>query len=78
MRLTERDKKILDSIVSIGRRNTSMKEIADALGISYSYLMKRRTAMAHNNGYATPLGLMIDYAKTLKDNPEDIGDSSPL
>lgn len=40
-----------------------MKEVADMLGISYSYLMKRRTAMAKNNGYATPMGLIIDYAR---------------
>ena len=72
MWLTERDKKILDSIISIGRRNTSMKEIADSLGISYSYLMKRRSAMARNNGYATSLGLMIDYAASVKKNPDDM------
>lgn len=63
MVLTSRDRDILEAIYQVGRSNTSMKEIAESLGISYSYMMRRRTEIAHNNGYATVLGLMIDYVK---------------
>ena len=63
MHLTRRDKAILDSICRIGKGNVSMKEIAETLGISYSYMMRRKAEIARNNGYATPLGLLIDYAK---------------
>ena len=63
MVLTKRDESILDALCNIGRGNISTKEIADGLGISYSYLMRRKAEIAHNNGYATSLGLIIDYAR---------------
>lgn len=46
-----------------------MKQIADRLGISYSYLMRRQAEIAHNNGYATTLGLLIDYTKETAGSP---------
>lgn len=63
MILTDNDRAILDAICDIGRDNISMKEIADRLGISYSYLMHRKTEIARNNGYATTQGMLIDYAR---------------
>ena len=63
MVLSEADKKILNAICGIGRDNISMKEIADRLGITYSYMMRRKSQIAHNNGYATTLGMMIDFVK---------------
>lgn len=52
----------MDSIVSIGKDNISMKQIADRLGITYNHLMKKREEIAWKNGYATQLGCIIDYA----------------
>ena len=66
MILTDPDKRILDAICNIGRSNVSMKEIASSLGISYSYLMRRKTEIAHNNGYYTTIGMLIDYARQRK------------
>lgn len=63
MILTDNDRVILDAICDIGKKNTSMKEIADRLGISYSYLMHRKIEIARNNGYATTQGMLIDYAR---------------
>lgn len=63
MKLTMRDISILDEIATIGRANTSMKEVAHGLGISYGYLMRRKAVMARNNGYATFQGLLVDYVK---------------
>lgn len=63
MILTDNDRAILDAICDIRRDNISMKEIADRLGISYSYLMHRKTEIARNNGYATTQGMLIDYAR---------------
>ena len=65
MKLTMRDISILNEIAMIGRSNTSMKEVASSLGISYGYLMRRKAVMARNNGYATFQGLLVDYVKEI-------------
>ena len=57
---------ILDTICRIGRKNLSMKEIADSLGISYSYLMRRKVEIAHNNGYQTFIGFLCEYVRENK------------
>lgn len=62
MNVTCREKEMMDAIVSIGKRNLSMKEIANSLGVSYGYFMRKREEIAWKNGYATQLGCIIDYA----------------
>lgn len=63
MKLTKREKEIMDAIISVGKDNVSMKEIADKLGISYNHMMKVKYFIMVKNQYSTPLGLIIDYAK---------------
>ena len=71
---TNREKEMMDAIISIGNRNVSLQEIAKSLNISYLYLLHKRCEMAAKNGYHTFSGLMCDYVaeKTrseIKDNP---------
>ncbi len=54
---------MMDAIVSIGRDNTSMKEVADRLGITYSHMMQTRSNMVRRNGYSTFLGFLCDYLR---------------
>ncbi len=63
MNLTNKDKMIMETIADIGRTNTSMKQVADRLDISYGYLMRRKVEIAHNNGYKTFTGFLVDYTK---------------
>ena len=63
MRLTKREKEIMDAIVSVGKENVSMKEIASRLGITYNHMMKVKYLIMLKNNYATPLGLIVDYAR---------------
>ena len=73
MKLTKRDREIMDAIVSIGKGNVSMKEIADSLGITYDHLMHVRREIANKNGYATFLGFVCDYSRMNKPEPAQLG-----
>ena len=72
MVLTKREKEIMDAIVSIGKENVSMKEIASRLGITYNHLMKVKYLIMLKNHYATPIGLIVDYAKESALKSDDI------
>lgn len=63
MILTDREKEIMEAISSIGRRNISMKQIADYLGISHNHLRHKKMEMIRKNGYYTFMGFLCDYVK---------------
>lgn len=73
MKLTKRDREIMDAIVSIGKENVSMKEVADRLGITYDHLMHVRIEIARKNGYCTFIGFMCDYSRMNKPEPAQLG-----
>ena len=61
MELTDREKAFMDALSSIGKRNISLEEIADSLGISYKYLRRRRCDIPRKYGYFTFEGFLCDY-----------------
>lgn len=75
MRLTKREKEIMDAIVSVGKENVSMKEIASRLGITYNHMMKVKYLIMLKNNYATPLGLIVDYARESAFNDKNADES---
>ena len=63
MHLTDREEEIMEELSTIGRRNLSLKQIADSLGISFDYLCHKKVSMARKNGYFTFTGFLCDYVR---------------
>lgn len=63
MILTDREKEIIDKVVSIGKTNVSMKQVADSLGISLDYLNHKKCEIVRKNGYFTFIGFICDYLR---------------
>lgn len=60
--LTEREREVMERMVTIGKRDTTLKGIASELGITYHRIIEIRQNIARKNGYYSVEAMLCDYA----------------
>lgn len=63
MRLTVRQKEVLEACSTIGREDICNKELASKLGIAYKTLMRHREMAMKANGYTSWDGFIADFVR---------------
>ena len=63
MRLTVRQREVLEACSTIGREDICNKELASRLGIAYKTLMRHKEMAMRENGYTSWDGFLADFAR---------------
>lgn len=63
MRLTVRQREVLEACSTIGREDIPNKELASRLGIAYKTLMLHRETAMKQNGYTSWDGFLADFVR---------------
>lgn len=63
MRLTVRQREVLEACSTIGREDICNKELASRLGIAYKTLMRHKEMAMKENGYTSWDGFLADFAR---------------
>lgn len=63
MRLTVRQREVLEACSSIGREDICNKELASRLGIAYKTLMRHKEMAMKENGYTSWDGFIADFVR---------------
>lgn len=63
MKLTAKQKEVLEACSTIGRQDIPMKKLASMLGMSYRVLMRHRESAMKANGYTSWDGFLADFVR---------------
>lgn len=63
MRLTVRQREVLEACSTIGREDICNKELASRLGIAYKTLMRHKEMAMRENGYTSWDGFLADFVR---------------
>ena len=63
MKLTDRELEVVEAIVTIGKEDICMKQMAGLLHIEYKTLMAYRANILKKNGYTSWDGFICDYLR---------------
>lgn len=65
IKLTSREREVMEAFATIGRQDICAKQIAYRLGITYRVLLKHKHNAMAKNGYTSWTGFISDFAQEL-------------
>ena len=65
MRLTAREREVIEAFATIGKEDICAKQIASRLGMCYRVMLKHRHKAMARNGYTSWNGFLSAYAQEM-------------
>lgn len=65
MRLTSREREVIEAFATIGREDICAKQIASRLGMCYRVMQKHRYKAMKRNGFTSWNGFLSEYAQEM-------------
>lgn len=63
MKLTKRERDIIEAIATISKQDIPMKQLSSMLGISYPVLIRHKKEAMRKNGYSSWDGFLADFVR---------------